>query len=221
MRFEPWIGEKYLSEGLSGVRVLALGESHYAEPEFASPTFTTEVVRECVYEGRVAYFTKVAKLLRGMGAGVYMPNDVLRDTWDRIAFYNYVQQMLPAPRVRPTEAMWKEAQEIFPSVIGQLQPQLIVVMGKHLREWFVPPQALRLALPSTPHLPDLATSRGLQIFNQRIRRCWLTIHSSRRRFAARLNSGVSHHNRVNSICSNTSKEPLPCWQSQPSLLSRR
>ncbi|MFO1343621.1 MAG: hypothetical protein U1F05_10890 [Burkholderiales bacterium] len=150
MRFEPWIGEKYLSEGLSGVRVLALGESHYAEPEFASPTFTTEVVRECVYEGRVAYFTKVAKLLRGMGAGVYMPNDVLRDTWDRIAFYNYVQQMLPAPRVRPTEAMWKEAQEIFPSVIGQLQPQLIVVMGKHLREWFVPPQGIEACFTEHP-----------------------------------------------------------------------
>ena len=156
MRFEPWIGEKYFTEGLSGVRVLALGESHYGDLESTNSTFTTEVVREWVYEGRLAYFTKVAKLLRGIGVGIYMPDGLLRDTWDRIAFYNYVQQMLPAPRVRPTDVMWKEAQEIFPFVIDKLQPQLIVVMGKQLRECFVPPPGVEICFTEHPSSPSFS-----------------------------------------------------------------
>lgn len=150
MKFEPWIGEKYLTDGLNGVRVLALGESHYGEPGDEHPRFTTQVVHDCVYNGRVAYFTKVAKLLRGLGSGIYMTNDDLRDTWDRIAFYNYVQQILPAPRVRPTEKMWKEAQEIFPSVIERLQPQLIIVMGKQLSECFIPQQHIQTCFTEHP-----------------------------------------------------------------------
>lgn len=150
MRFEPWIGEKYHSEGLRGVRVLALGESHYAEPGLARPTFTAEVVRECVFEGRAAYFTKVAKMLTGQGAGKYLPDDDLRDTWSRIAFYNFVQQMLPGPRMRPSDEMWREAQQLFPTVCGQLKPQLIVVMGKHLQEWFNPPQGIEVCFTEHP-----------------------------------------------------------------------
>ncbi len=150
MQFEPWVGPKYESEGLSGVRVLALGESHYAEPGLTRSTFTSEVVRECVYEGRAAYFTKVAKLLRGMSAGHDLPDELLRDTWDRIPFYNYVQQMLPAPRIRPSEAMWREAGELFPAVLDKLKPQVVVVMGKHLKEWFVPPSNVEVCFTEHP-----------------------------------------------------------------------
>ncbi len=150
LQFEPWVGEKYRSEGLRGVRVLALGESHYAEPGFASRTFTSDVVRECVFEGRAAYFTKVAKLMTGLGSGEYLTDGLLQDTWSRIAFYNFVQQMLPAPRVRPTEAMWKQARQLFPSIVLQLQPQLIVVMGKHLREWFESPQGVEVCFTEHP-----------------------------------------------------------------------
>lgn len=150
MQFEPWVGDKYRSEGLHGVRVLALGESHYAESGQANRIFTSEVVRKYVFEGRAAYFTKVAKLLIGLGSGEYITDKMLHDTWSRIAFYNYVQQMLPAPRVRPTEAMWQEAQHIFPSVVAQLQPQLIVVMGKHLRERFEAPQGIEVCFTEHP-----------------------------------------------------------------------
>ena len=150
MKFEPWIGGKYLTEGLGGVRVLALGESHYAEPGLARPTFTTEVVRECVYEGRAAYFTKVAKLLRGMDSSRYLEDVDLRDTWDRIAFYNYVQEMLPAPRMRPTDDMWRQARQIFPAVVEQLKPQVIVVMGKQLREWFKAPSGVEVCFTEHP-----------------------------------------------------------------------
>lgn len=150
MRFEPWIGEKYRSEGLRGVRVLALGESHYAEPGLSRPTFTSEIVRECVFEGRAAYFTKVAKMLTGRGAGAYLEDDALRDTWNRIAFYNYVQQMLPGPRVGPSVNMWMEAQQLFPRVVDLLQPQLIVVMGKRLRDWFEPPRGVEVCFTEHP-----------------------------------------------------------------------
>ena len=150
MQFEPWIGEKYFSEGFRGVRVLALGESHYAEPGLARRTFTSDVIRECVFEGRAAYFTKVAKLLNNLGSGEHLTDQLLRETWDRIAFYNFVQQMLPAPRVRPSEVMWKQAQQLFPNLMTQLRPQLIVVMGKALREWFEPPPEVAICYTEHP-----------------------------------------------------------------------
>lgn len=150
MQYEPWIGKKYCTDGLCGVRVLALGESHYAEPGLAHPNFTTEVVRECVFEGRAAFFTKVAKLLTGGCAGEYLSNEALQETWSRIVFYNFVQQMLPGPRVRPTEAMWLDAQRIFPDLAQQLQPQLIVVMGKDLRKWFAPPPGIEVCYAEHP-----------------------------------------------------------------------
>lgn len=153
VRFEPWVGAKYRSEGLQGVRVLALGESQYAKPGSAGPNFTTEVVRECVFEGRGRFFTKVAKLLTAGAAGEWLSDEVLQDTWNLIAFYNFVQQMLPASRVPPTVAMWKEAQEAFPRVVQELQPQLIVVMGKRLREWFLPPAGVEVCFTEHPSSP--------------------------------------------------------------------
>lgn len=149
-RFEPWIGSKYETIGIDGVRVLAIGESHYGDEAGATSRFTSEVVNDCVYLGRHPFFTKVAKLILGMQAGQYLTDVALRDAWERIAFYNYVQHMLPAARIRPTESMWQEAEQALPNVLARLQPEVVIVMGKELGGRF-PASSCAAAICFTEH----------------------------------------------------------------------
>lgn len=170
MRFKPWIGPKYSTDGLFGIRVLALGESHYADDNLNRDTFTSDIVRECVYQGRFAFFTKVAKLLRGMDAKSRIPNDVLHDTWDRIAFYNYIQQPLSGPRIRPTNEMWNEAGRIFPDVLRKLEPQIIVVLGKGLSSNFTAPPLIETCFTEHPSSPSFKYEPWLTLIQSAYRR---------------------------------------------------
>ena len=139
LRFEPWIGSKYKTTGIAGIRVLAIGESHYGVESKASTEFTTEVVNNCVYPDeypRRPFFKKVSKLVLRMKTGQNLSDEVHRDTWDRIAFYNYIQNILPAARRRPTGPMWEYAEQVLPIAIAKLDPDLLIVMGKELRNHF-------------------------------------------------------------------------------------
>ena len=150
MNFYPWVGTTYRSTGLDGLRILAVGESHYEGDIPATQKYTTDVVRRWVFGGRHQYFTKVAKMLMGLGREHSMPSELLQKTWNSISFYNYVQQLLPGPRVKPTAAMWSEAKEIFPRIVDDLQPQLVVVMGKGLGENFGRPPGIELCFTAHP-----------------------------------------------------------------------
>ena len=44
--FEPWVGSDYQASGLSGLRLLALGESHYDTPGTERSSYTQMVVRD-------------------------------------------------------------------------------------------------------------------------------------------------------------------------------
>jgi hypothetical protein len=71
-----------------------------------------------------------------MQTGQYLSDELHRDTWDRVAFYNYIQDILPAARMRPTGEMWEHAERVFPIAIAKLNPDLVIVMGKELRRHF-------------------------------------------------------------------------------------
>lgn len=149
LRFEPWIGSKYEIIGIDGVRILAIGESHYGDEAKATSSFTSEVVNDCVYLGRCRFFTKVAKLVLRMQTCQHLSDAALRDTWDRIAFYNY-QHMLPAARMRPTETMWQQAEQTLPNVLTKLQSDVVIVMGKELSGRF-PASSCASAVCFTEH----------------------------------------------------------------------
>jgi hypothetical protein len=139
LRFEPWTGSKYETTGIADIRVLIIGESHYGIDSEASTEFTTEVVNNCVYLDeypRRPFFKKVSKLVLRMQTGQYLSDELHRDTWDRVAFYNYIQDILPAARMRPTGEMWEHAERVFPIAIAKLNPDLVIVMGKELRRHF-------------------------------------------------------------------------------------
>jgi hypothetical protein len=129
--FDPWIGSRYVTDGVRGIRLLIIGESHYAKPEEQRSTFTAEIVRTRGQQGRFRFFTVIQRLVSG-GRGP-LPNVDRSEFWERVAFYNYIQSFPgPRPRWRPTPEMWLAAREPFLHTLSELSPQLLLVLGNEL-----------------------------------------------------------------------------------------
>ena len=133
MNFKPWIGERYEKRELFGLRILLLGESHYGEPGEENEDFTIDVVRHWGQQARHSFFTITAKFLLRKGAGEWLSDDDRSDFWEKVAFYNYIQELVGSDsRIRPTSKMWQNARSSFLSLCDELKPELIVVLGKEL-----------------------------------------------------------------------------------------
>ncbi len=131
--FEPWIGSKYVAEGLDGLRLLIVGESHYGSGT-ESADFTRSIVQKWGREKRHRYFTTVAKLVLDRGSA-YISDAERADFWDRVAFTNYVQSFVDESaesRARPTEEMWEAAREPFRQTVRKADPDAILVTGLEL-----------------------------------------------------------------------------------------
>lgn len=104
--FLPWIGSRYADDGLDGVRILALGESHCGVEDDKHRGFTQFVVRRWGLEKRSKYFTIIAKYVLGLTSDDYLRMKDRREFWQSVAFYNYIQDVAGAgPAERPTEEM--------------------------------------------------------------------------------------------------------------------
>ena len=131
--FHPWVGEHYGRDSRFGVRLLVLGESHYDDDlEFSDSGFTQEVVREWGQEKRHRFFTVVAKVL--LGTSDWIEDDQRSMIWEHVAFYNFVQSVVPGTRTPPTLRQWCEAQEPFQTVLQFLEIEAVLVLGWRLSE---------------------------------------------------------------------------------------
>jgi hypothetical protein len=120
--FQPYVGPTYQG---SRVRLLIVGESHYGDPAHAVPEFTQYVVEEWQSRGRVRYLTVAARILTGLKAW-----ELDRGTaFAEIAFYNFVQVMMPDVSVRPTNDQARESWSAFHEVLERWDPTHIVVTG--------------------------------------------------------------------------------------------
>lgn len=130
--FGPWIGAKYQA-GVSGKRVLALGESHYcANKSDVRPTLTKEVIADLLdpeseHEAYKNTYTKFAKALVG-----YEGLKAREECYPRIAFYNFVQQPMSEAREAPTVREWDEARPLFLQLLEELHPERVIVWGYRL-----------------------------------------------------------------------------------------
>ena len=131
--FHPWVGAHYGRESRFGVRLLLLGESHYDEdPECSDYGFTRDVVRTWGQQQRHRFFTVIAKVLRGSEDWI---DDATRsEMWEHVAFYNFLQSVVPAPRRAPTFRQWCEAQTPFETVLQSLEPDAVLMLGWRLSE---------------------------------------------------------------------------------------
>lgn len=150
--FDPWVGPRYTSEGLDGMRLLVLGESHYGSKSDEEPTFTYNIIRRLarVEDRPGRYYSVTATLLLDLPSARHLSLEARRDFWDRVAFYNYVQTFPgETAGIRPTLEMWEAAQEPFLSTLGELDPHVVVVTGKELDSHVprLPAHMTRIVIP--------------------------------------------------------------------------
>lgn len=152
--YQPWVGSQYAVGGVSGLRVLVLGESHYfpeSDKKFDGPDYTRQVVA-CWTQDQYptfhphSFFTKVAATL--LQQNPISLSDRAR-LWDHIAFYNYIQESVgEKARDRPKPRQWIEARPAFLEAVRVLRPDVLLVLGKTL--WRHLPEADRIAQGDTP-----------------------------------------------------------------------
>ncbi len=127
--FKPWVGSKYYQDNQFGLRVLVLGESHYHDGP-VNPEFTIGVVKKLAQSERHPFFTKTAAVLLKKESATWLSDTERAEVWEHVAFYNYIQSFVGGTsRIRPTEEMWLAAQKPFLSVIKELNPAVVLVLG--------------------------------------------------------------------------------------------
>jgi len=136
--FTPWVGATY---GQERKQLLILGASHYhwcrvcADAGTPLPTSTTvRCIAEIVVSGpAIQHWVNIEYALGGKA----LEGDERARFWQRVAYYNYVQESVGYFGVsgrppKPSKKMWQAAKPAFRSLIEVLKPSLVVVLGYEL-----------------------------------------------------------------------------------------
>lgn len=136
MRFAPWVGERYATEGFRGLRVLVVCESHYGHRRYERPTATPEVIKALALNhkhplarkkpGRHSHFAKIMTAMHNELSASRFGSAHRADFWGRVAYYNFVQEFLPAHRVAPPPGAWARGVAPWGEVLDALQPEAIL-----------------------------------------------------------------------------------------------
>ena len=141
--FEPWIGADYrrLQDQLNR-RVLqpdtwaypfhVIAESHYGEAHENVPGLTRRIVEDCGFHsnhGKCSAF--FAKLLKIVSAEEH-PELERADHWRKLAFSNFIQDLLSGPRIAPNREQWDRGRRAFPEQLKLSTPQVLLVAGQRL-----------------------------------------------------------------------------------------
>lgn len=151
VKFYPWIGENYKngvvgyyengiiqygeSEG-EGKKILVLGESHYCYDESeAIPELTNDIIKDLIapeseWEPYKNTYTKFIKSLTGYIDE--LDDEVKKEAWQHIAFYNYVQEPITGPRIAPSKEDFSNSVVAFEEILDKLNPDLVIIWGKRL-----------------------------------------------------------------------------------------
>ncbi len=142
--FQPWVGPNYLSGGIFGKRIMALGDSHYCGEDckvcgqnFSCKCneFTTDVVKTYLDQNneREGWMSTYLKFERSLVNHETTPEESIK-IWNSLLFYNFLQVAMQGPRQSGTPEQYRAAAGPFFSVLDQYQPDLLVVWG--VRLWY-------------------------------------------------------------------------------------
>ena len=128
----PYIGPKYRG---GHRRLLLVGDSHYGWPSVDLAESTPTVVR-LWQEGDwdVRYLIIAARILTGKERVEIDRRTVL----DGIAFYNFIQFMMPDINVRPTPEQARASEPAFHETVADLDPTHIIATGLTIPWWYMP-----------------------------------------------------------------------------------
>ena len=138
VKLKPWVGRNYL-QGFQGKRIMVLGESHYADHP-CKEDFTTEVIADfflnpqAEHDGWMNTFTKFERAMLGQK----LSQEEKVEFWHSILFYDYIQEPLKGPRIKPTKEQYIAAEEPFMEVLEEFRPDAVIVWGIRLYD-ILPP----------------------------------------------------------------------------------
>jgi hypothetical protein len=119
----PWIGGNYLT---TNPRILILGMSTY--DKYDPPRTCVRIMIKKASEGErgnwARYWVRIATLLKDA-----VEKTETKDFWDRISFYNYIQEIMDGPKQNTPEKHWEYAKEVFVEVVKKLMPDIVIVTG--------------------------------------------------------------------------------------------
>ena len=119
-----------------GIKILILGESHYAgSDDYPASDWTQHVIKHNAQDNPNAFFTKITIAVLGLNSAGELSNETRSNFWEHVAFYNYVQDIVGQHgRISPTTKMWKAAERPFLDMIDSLRPDVVIVLGSMLGE---------------------------------------------------------------------------------------
>ena len=126
VQFHPWVGSNY--ENMPR-KILLLGDSHHGDEPGND---ITQYVVQRFYQHQL----KQKQFFNGIIWTLYGNKSDLEDKYNNIAFYNYVQELVSGPRVRPPHDDYIAAQEPFVEVLEKLHPDMVISFGYTLR-WYL------------------------------------------------------------------------------------
>lgn len=124
--FRPWVGSNYTDSD-----ILILGYSHYRHKSLGNlkPSLVTSTVICNVIDGEAGRASKTFTKLEATFKGHILAGKERRSFWDAVAFYNYIQQFLTRPRVKPSPQVLTAAELPFIGVLRLLKPRLVACLG--------------------------------------------------------------------------------------------
>lgn len=144
--FNPFIGENY-EAGLSGKRVLVIGDSFYCAHSKDCKYFQecTDIVKKdsrrfdamCPHYGRnlsdapAGELGEMYKAYKNFGEFLseYVEGSNNITVWDYVAFTNYVQFFVPSATAHSRSAVSERDFEAFKETIMELKPDIVFVWG--------------------------------------------------------------------------------------------
>lgn len=136
VRFAPWVGHQY-EDGLRGLRILIVCESHYGAKKHERPTVTPEILKALALGEmhplatkrlrRHPHFTKIMRAVTDTRQRTTRSEKA--DFWSRVAYYNFIQEFVSDKRITPREDAWKSGEKAFSAVLDVLMPNLIVCLS--------------------------------------------------------------------------------------------
>lgn len=129
MKFLPWIGSDFGNSNNHDIppRLLVVGESFYGWNDLDDRIAMFVVEKYIAEEWNVRFLTNVQNAILG-GTG-WIAGEDRTSFSNAVAFYNFVQDMLPDSKTRPTHEMFEYGTKSFLSCLDCVQPTHIVVFG--------------------------------------------------------------------------------------------
>ena len=135
----PWVGDKYAAEGLHGKRILIMGESSYKPggypADYDISQTTVNLCHDAIghtegkkYWNCSRFYTRAARIFGFEARKI----ESRRIFWSSVAYYNFLQVSLEAPRVQPPSKLWEEARLPLIETIEELCPDYVISFSQRM-----------------------------------------------------------------------------------------